>query len=147
MPTQRVLKSVLHGFLGTYTSRYSDYRGYWLFGFLVGDLESLTIDLLDDAHPTSESSEGTAIQLAAERFTDQVHKADLAMSQIREAHLLIDRLSGERRGQVNGHDCIGWIVRFRATATSVTGKEFERVEEAFIARHDANVERRSGRVA
>ena len=35
MPTRRVIKSVLHNFLGTYTSRYSDYNGYWLFGFMV----------------------------------------------------------------------------------------------------------------
>ncbi len=26
------MKGVLHNFLGTLTSRYSDHRGYWLFG-------------------------------------------------------------------------------------------------------------------
>ena len=35
MPTRNALKGVLAGFLGTYTSRNSDYRGYWLLGFLV----------------------------------------------------------------------------------------------------------------
>lgn len=48
MARRRVIKSVLHNFLGTYISRYSDFRGYWLFGFLVSnrfDFES-EFDLL-----------------------------------------------------------------------------------------------------
>ncbi len=35
---RRIIKAVLDNFLGTYTSRYSDFHGYWLFGFLVKDL-------------------------------------------------------------------------------------------------------------
>lgn len=43
------MKSVLRGFLGTYTSRYSDYRGYWVHGQLPPDLLECTIDLLGSA--------------------------------------------------------------------------------------------------
>jgi len=34
------MTAVLKNFLGTYTSRYSDFQGYWLFGFLVPGLGS-----------------------------------------------------------------------------------------------------------
>ena len=33
MPSRKVLKSVIQGFLGTYVSRNSDFDGYLLFGF------------------------------------------------------------------------------------------------------------------
>ena len=39
--TSRVIKSVLQNFLGTYASRYSDFEGYWLFGFLIADVDAL----------------------------------------------------------------------------------------------------------
>jgi hypothetical protein len=48
MKPRRIIKGVLHNFLGTYTSRYSDYDGYWLFGMLVRDVEELSIDLLPE---------------------------------------------------------------------------------------------------
>ena len=38
MPRRRTIKGVLDNFLGTYTSRYSDYDGYWLFGMVVGEV-------------------------------------------------------------------------------------------------------------
>jgi hypothetical protein len=44
--TRRVLNSVLRGFLGSYSSRYSDFDGFWLFGFLVSDLALMEVDLL-----------------------------------------------------------------------------------------------------
>ena len=43
---RRIIKGVLHNFIGTYTSRYSDYDGYWLFGMVVRDVAELRIDLL-----------------------------------------------------------------------------------------------------
>jgi hypothetical protein len=46
MPSSRTLRAVLHNTLGTYLSRYSDYDGYWLFGFLVPRLIELKFDLL-----------------------------------------------------------------------------------------------------
>jgi hypothetical protein len=33
MVTPRAIRGMLRNFLGTYTSQYSDYKGYWLFGF------------------------------------------------------------------------------------------------------------------
>ena len=44
MATADVIKSVLRNFLETFASRYTDYDGYWLFGFLVEhDLNELGI--------------------------------------------------------------------------------------------------------
>ena len=46
MTSRRVIPGVLHNFLGTFTSRYSDFNGYWIFGFLVEKMDSVRIDLL-----------------------------------------------------------------------------------------------------
>ena len=46
MATRKALNSVVHNFLGTFVSRYSAFKGYWLFGFLVADDEPLRLDLL-----------------------------------------------------------------------------------------------------
>jgi hypothetical protein len=44
---RRNLIGALHNFLATFTSGYSDYDGYWLFGFLLKDADELRIDLLN----------------------------------------------------------------------------------------------------
>ena len=53
MATRRVIKSVLSNFLGTYVSRYSEYDGYLLFGFLVADFDEL-MNLMGQASLTSK---------------------------------------------------------------------------------------------
>jgi hypothetical protein len=47
MASLRAIKCALHNFLGTYSSRYSEYSGYWLFGFLVNDLTRIDFDLFE----------------------------------------------------------------------------------------------------
>ena len=46
MVSERAMKSVLHNFLETYTSRYSDYDGFWVFGFIVETMLPANIDLM-----------------------------------------------------------------------------------------------------
>jgi hypothetical protein len=75
MAKRKVVKSVLRNFLGTYMSRYSDYRGYWLFGFLVSDLLESEFDLLDRGAGDSETPLAIAERLAATRFEDELRKA------------------------------------------------------------------------
>jgi hypothetical protein len=68
MATRRVIKSVLRNFLGTYTSRYSEIRGYWLFGFLVPDLGELHFDLLSrraDRLETAQANPSTPVTPSA----------------------------------------------------------------------------------
>src|SRR6266436_3851644 len=103
MMRRRTITSVLHNFLGTYTSRYSDYDGYWLFGMLVADVAELKIDLLGSAFGTTVSTPiAAATQLAAQRFREQMKKAGLSVACVTEATLDITKLPDSRRRVVNG---------------------------------------------
>src|SRR5262245_28787953 len=102
MATRKAVRGVLGNFLGTYTSRYSDSDGYWLFGFLVADLGELRIDLLAPPASDSEGPLGLAVRSAAAKFADQMQKAGLVCPQIQEAWLTIRKLSGQTAGSVNG---------------------------------------------
>ena len=79
MPTavanRRVIKGVLDNFLGTYTSRYTDYEGYWLFGLLVADLGEVEFDLLA-AGGSPDSPLGVAELAASLKFADQRRRRD-----------------------------------------------------------------------
>ncbi len=91
MATRRVINGVLGNFLGTYVSRYSDYNGYLLFGFLVGELGELRFNLLGESVSETSSPKGVAILSAVTKFEDHRRKMDLSRSRIREASLTIRR--------------------------------------------------------
>src|SRR5262249_55253236 len=80
MATRKAIRGVLGTSPGTYTSRYSDSDGYWLFGFLVADLGELRIDLLAPPASDSEGPLGVAVRSAAAKFADQMQKAGLVRS-------------------------------------------------------------------
>jgi hypothetical protein len=46
MASTRALRGVVGNLLAAYVSRYSSYQGYWVFGFLVQELDLLEFDLL-----------------------------------------------------------------------------------------------------
>jgi len=138
---------VLWNFLGTYASRYSDYDGYWLFGFLVPDLGELRVDLLERAASDPNTPLELAVQSAAAKFDEQCQKARLAQSQIREAWLAITRLPGFVRGPVNGHTCDGHSLRFAVRAVTDLGRCYEKEQVVFVAPHNAKLERRSTRAS
>lgn len=146
MATQRVIKSVLSNFLGTYTSRYSDFNGYWLFGFLVSDLTELQIDLLLPTISDAFSPLEVAVRLAAAKFEQQVQKAGLTRSQVHEASLTIQKSFTAVDGSVNGHPCAGYNVTFAAAAVMVGGRRYEYQKIVFVAPHNADAEYRSARV-
>jgi len=138
----------LHNFLGPYTSRYSDYDGYWLFGKFVSDLDHMSIDLL--LLQQSSQSEGpikVARRLAATKFHEQTRKAGLSMSCVAEATLTITKESDITVGKINGHTCSGHRVTFFARAVSDQGKEYSCSRRVFIAVHNPRAERRSARSA
>jgi len=141
-----MIPGVLQNFLGTYTSRYSDYDGYWLFGMLVDRAESFDIDLL---HPAESGSEPTAAacagRLAALKFAEQRERAGIPESWIREARLGITRSSETTPEVVNGRRCQGHDVRFAVTAVSDHGKAYKRAMSIFVAPHDPRHECRSTR--
>ena len=146
MVTRRVVKGVLGNFLGTYVSRHSDYDGYWLFGFLVGDLGELRIDLLGQGDSDPSTPLGAAALSAAAGCEDQWQKAGLVRAQLRDAQLTIQRLPGSVDSSVNGHSCAGFNVRFLAEAVTDDGKPYERQRVVFVAPHNPEFERQVRRL-
>jgi hypothetical protein len=139
------MRGVLGNFLVTYTSRYTDYHGYWLFGFLVADLGELQIDLLTSTATEPESPLGVAIRSAATKFEDQLRKARLARSQVREAALTIRRFPDSVEGVVNGHPSAGYKVSFLVGVVMDDGRRYERERVVFVAPHNLKIEHRSTR--
>jgi hypothetical protein len=138
MATRRIIKSVLRNFLGTLTSRYSEWHGYWLFGFVVNDLERLDHDLLI---PVAGSPDETPLahirSLATMKFLEQLSKARLDPIHIREATLILERLAGRVEVQEgNRYTSSGYRVRFMVSATTDLGKVYECEEIVAVAPHD-----------
>jgi hypothetical protein len=147
MATPRAIRGVLGNFLGTYTSRNTDFDGYWLFGFLVSELGELRIDLLAPNAGEPNSPLGAAVQLAAAQFDDQMRKAGLVRSQVREAWLTIRKLSGSVGGSIGGHACAGNNLSISAWALMDGGRRYEQEKIMFVAPHNAKIELRSARRA
>src|SRR3954464_10587593 len=120
MTTSRSLRGALRNFLSTYTSRYSDYDGYWLFGFLVPRLDQLSIDLLGPSPTVVAHPLQAAIRSAIERFHDQLRKAGLDSARLRAARLDIRKLAEPVQGFVNGCLVPGFHVLFAIQAVTTS---------------------------
>ena len=142
MTRRRVIPAVLQGFLGTFISRYSDYDGYWLFGFLVDDLSTVTIDLLSE-HARDSTPLDVTRRLAAQRFAEQVAKSGLPRRWIDLADLTVATSAQGMTGLVNGNAVPGHLMRFQARAVTDLGREYERTVSVFVAPHDPSIESRS----
>lgn len=146
MTTQRVLQGVLDNFLGTYVSRYSDHDGYLIFGKLVSEIQEISIDLLKAGGiEPKDCPLDVASRLAVSKFREQLEKAKLANSCVREAHLAIIRSPESRDAVVSGRTRNGYDVTFVVTAVSEHGKSYESRTTGFIAPHDPSSEGRSMR--
>jgi hypothetical protein len=140
---KRIINGVLDNFLGTFTSRYSDYSGYWVFGMMVEEFEGLKFNLLSSVPGKIENSPlGAARLLAAQKFQEQLAKADLPLSYAHEASVEIRKLPEATTGFVNGRRCPGWIFEFTAKVVTESGYAFTRAKSVFVAPHDPDVERR-----
>ncbi|MCL4205293.1 MAG: hypothetical protein KJ000_22650 [Pirellulaceae bacterium] len=145
MVTRRAIRGVLGNFLDTYTSRYTEYDGYWLFGFIVTELAELRIELLTPTSDASDAPLETAVRSAVAKFADQAQKAGLVRPQVRDAWLTIRKLPGPAKGSINGVPCAGHNVSFSAGAVMDGGRRYEREQVVFVAPHNPNVELRSAR--
>lgn len=146
MKRRRNIQGVLRNFLGTYTSRYSDYEGYWLFGLLASDVEQLTIDLLNSQTQNSESKPmAFAVELARTKFSEQMSKNEIAIAWFLKANLEIRKLPQSKSGFVNGHSSVGHDFRFTVRAVSDFGKTYEIETTVFVAAHNPSIESRSAR--
>lgn len=146
MVSRKALKGVLHGFLGTFTSRYSDYHGYWLFGFLVGGPMPIECDLLTPVQADG-GLRGVVRDLAARRFAEQLDKAGVNRACVRQATVRLERRPGSEVAMVGGHQRTGMRLSVRASVTADNGRVFEEEVVLFVAPHDPSIEFRSAREA
>jgi len=135
------MRSVLRGFLGTYISRYSDYRGYWLHGQLPSGLLECTIDLLGSA-PVRDGPTEAARHLAVRRFAEQLHKSGLTLEVVREATLQIARVAEVIKGRQGDFVADGHMVRFSARSVMDDGRVYQDECTVFVAPHDPEKETR-----
>jgi hypothetical protein len=146
MPTRKVIKSVLENFLGTLTSRYSGWSGYWLFGFIVNDLDRLDHDLLiRNAGAPRDTPIAHLRSLATTKFLEQLSKAGLDPILIRKATLSIERSPESVEVRSYHHSAAGYRLRFIAGAITDLGKAYERERIIYVWPHDWTHEYRSAR--
>ena len=141
MVSTRAINQALYGFLGTFTSRYSECDGYWLLGFLVGR-EPLLIDLLHQSTIPAMSGDpvDVARAVAFERFKVQLSKARIERDEVQSATLRIETLGGVH-GLVAGR--AGRRMRFRTAVIVKGGRSVERAVDVGVAVHDPKFERQS----
>ena len=142
MPTRRAIKGVLHNFLETYISRYSDYRGYWLHGQLPSYQNEWAIDLLGGFDEQGDTPERAARVLAIRGFGEQLRKSGLSFNTVREASLRITRDAKVAKGFQSGHMTEGHMFRFIVRVVNDKGRVHEDNREVFVAPHDAEIENR-----
>lgn len=141
MPTRRMIKSVLEGFLGTFTSRYADWRGYWLHGQLPFDAAELDIDLMETP-PNEDSPLAMARRIAVRRFKEQLAKSGLDVAVVCSAGLKAHMSPEVVQGWQGDYRSCGRMVEFVATAVTDNGHRYERKRTVFVAPHDPTKERR-----
>lgn len=145
MVSRRAINGVLRNFLGTYTSRYSAYHGYWLFGFLIPKLVEVDLNLLARGTDAPNTPMEVAATLASTKFASQIEKSGLRISQLRSAWLKISTLPDAVAGSVNSVSCTGYKVRFSVVAVMDNDKEYRQELEIFVAPHNELAEFRSAR--
>lgn len=128
------MKSVIEGFIGTYTSRYADLRGYWLYGQLPFDTSEYHIDLL--ATPSdADSPVAVAQRLATRRFEEQLAKSGLDAAFVRSVDLRIKMDSETVEGWQGDYRSDGHMVEFVVIAVMDNGHSYERNRTVFVAPH------------
>jgi len=142
MPRRRALKGAIEGFLATYTSRESDYQGYWLFGQLTrAELTNTGFNLLGPLDH-ARTPIAMAHRSAVEKFAEQVSKLGLALEVVQVARLSI-RATGDSR------EC--WQGRQRSLARQLvfsihlrtdTDKTYTGRRTVLVAPHDPRKELR-----
>lgn len=137
MPSRKLLTSVLHGFLGTFVSRYSDLDGYLVFGLAADALDGLEVNLTIDVPPPSLDPVSEVRRLAIKRFTEQLAKVGLPGSVVRSATLAIRKTPARQEHHVetacrapSGHD-----YTFSVSVVTDLGRPYRADCRAFIAPH------------
>jgi hypothetical protein len=145
MAIRRVLRAVTKNFLGTFTSRYTDRHGYWLFGFLPD--EPLNIDLQGDRSRRGDDPCEDARMSAMKAFLDQLNKAKFPEARLRDARLSISTSRTPVERMVGGYRRTGREMTFAIVVTPDRGQEYRAICTKFVAPHDSSIERRSARAS
>ena len=146
MPSRRASDGVLRNFLGAYSSRNSDYDGYWIFGLVVTASTRVSIDLLGEGCGAGMLPYETAArQLACAKFKEQISAARVPLSAVAEARLDLTWSTAARVEPVNGHDREGHDLTLTVRATTRRGRLHRQQRTIFVAPHDPTLELRSTR--
>lgn len=145
MAGQRTIRGMLHNFLRTFTSRHSDFNGYWLFGFLTEEIYPINIDLIRPSNKTNRVPLDYATELATRKFAEQALKAEIALTRIHEAWLTISKSTAICRGAVNGRSTPGFNMIFEARVITNSKRTLKSQMHVFVAPHNPTVETRSTR--
>jgi len=148
MPRRRLINGVLDGFLGNLVSRYSEWHGYWLLGFLAVDRRSLEIDLLrSTCHPVDDLHEGKLLRIASRKFSEQLAKWRIPVAWVADARLDVIWSGDVVNGFVGSVRQDGYEVTFAASVKTDIGRTISRVRRVFAAPHNPRLERPSARAA
>jgi len=143
MPTRRVMNKVLTNFLSSFTSRRTNFDGYWAFGFITDHLKALELDLLDGNVPDGPAPLQYVLERAVDIFQDQASKAGLTAFMVKSATLSIHLIDQPPTTQViEGHERSGELYQCTATAEMDNGSRFQQEVGLFIAPHDPDLEMR-----
>ena len=145
MPRGRAMQGVLNNFLSTYTSRYSTFDGYWLFGFIVNDLERVEFDLLSPPTPDKYDALEAASLFASNKFIEQICKSGLSISCVVNAFVVLSKSAAMSSSLVENSYRSGFDVTFEARAYMEHGKYYECSDTIFVAPHDPKLERRNAK--
>jgi hypothetical protein len=149
---RRHLQGVLGNLCDAFASRYTDFEGYWLPGFLERDFEELQIDgfIRLELLPFRETPHYSPLvraaeKIARERFLALLEGARIPPEYVLQASLSLCRWGHPRRGMVNGRVVLGHDIRLMAIASTDTAKMYDTGKTIFVAPHDPALEQRSSR--
>jgi hypothetical protein len=123
MPTHRAIKALLDNFLGTFSSRYSDHNGFWIFGLWVSEHDSLLIDLLSP-QSSADSVSSSMANLAKSKFADQVTKAGFCPASFSMAQVSLARSADLVDGHAGNRPARGYRVTLTAQVVGASGREY-----------------------
>ena len=92
--------------------------------------------------PDGDAPVAVAQRLAIRRFAEQMRKAGVDLSVVREAVLWWTRDSEPVLGRQGDYESVGHNVEFTVRVVMDVGRTIERRHSAFVAAHDPSRERR-----
>lgn len=135
---------MLYNYLETFTSRYSDYDGYWFFGLLFHQLDGFSIELVSSiSMPRDDLVTIWFCAEARSRFAELIERERIPPEFVRNASLASRLLSAEVIGSIAGRPVAGSVFRLTTLVTSDLGVDYRREKDLFVAPHDSTREHRS----